>query len=128
MTVFLDAHVLFWAIYIPERLSEYVRALIRTRKTVRLVSEATQWEMLNKVGRGKVPFSGSSVPDVAQRIRDLEVSFVPILQEDTIAAAMLPYHHSDPFDRVLIAQSQRLDVPIITVDEKFAAYGVPTIW
>ncbi len=81
-----------------------------------MVSEATQWELLNKVGRGRIPFGGSSVLAVAQRILDLQVEFVPILQADTVAAAMFPHHHSDPFDRILIAQSVRLNQPILTSD------------
>lgn len=128
MTVFVDAHVLLWTIYLRDRLTKRVDAIIEDGSNVLLVSEATQWELLNKVGRGKIPFTGSSVPSVAQRIRDLSVDFVPILQQDTIAAAMLPHHHSDPFDRILIAQSLRLNHPVLTKDSVFATYGVQTIW
>ena len=128
MTVLLDAHVILWAIYLPGQLTEHAREVIRDPDNRRLVSEATQWELLNKVGRGKIPFSGKSVSAVVQRIRDLQVEFVPILQEDTIVAATLPHHHSDPFDRMLIAQSMRLNCPILTKDGVFANYGVATIW
>lgn len=128
MTVFVDAHVLLWTIYTRDRLSSQAVAVIEDLSHKLLVSEATQWELLNKVGRGRIAFTGSSVPAVAQRIRDLQVDFVPILQEDTLAAAMLPHHHSDPFDRMLIAQSFRLDVPVLTKDSVFSGYGIRTIW
>jgi PIN domain nuclease of toxin-antitoxin system len=128
VTLFVDAHVLLWAIYTRDRLSQRAREILEDMDNVLLVSEATQWELLNKVGRGKIPFTGSSVPAVAQRIRDLQVEFVSILQQDTIVAATLSHHHSDPFDRMLIAQSLRLSCPVLTKDRVFASYDIPTVW
>ena len=128
MTFLLDAHAVLWSIYLTDRLSQQAHNLIRDENNTRRLSEATQWELLNKVGRGRIEFAGSSVPSVIERIRDLQVDLIPILLEDTIASAMLPHHHSDPFDRILIAQSMRLNCPILTRDSIFATYGVQAIW
>ncbi len=63
-----------------------------------------------------------------ERIAALGVSFLPVELDDIVAAAKLPQHHSDPFDRVIIAQGIRWQVPIASSDGMFASYDIEVIW
>ena len=93
-----------------------------------LFSEAGLAELLNKCGRGKLPVAGTSVQNLLEDIAAFGVEFVPIQRTDIVVAASLPHHHSDPFDRILIAQAMRLDLPVLTADREFHNYGVETVW
>ncbi len=128
VTVLLDAHLLLWAIYLPERLSDAARSVIVDTATTRLVSDATVWEILAKAGRGKLPYPDTQVASLYRHIQALRVTAVPITAPDILTASTLPMHHHDPFDRMLIAQAMRLNAAIATIDTKFSFYGVQIIW
>lgn len=108
MTILVDAHVLVWALYEPEKLSAAAHELLEDEENILLVSDATLWELLNKIGRGKLAVAGSSPARTYDRIRELGVRFVAVDRADILTASTLPHHHSDPFDRMLIAQAMRL--------------------
>jgi len=71
---------------------------------------------------------GSSVERMIERIEQLGVTFLPITQPDILAAANLPHHHADPFDRMLIAQAQAYSLHLMTKDADISRYDVPTLW
>lgn len=128
MTFLVDAHALIWAIYLPEKLSARAAALLSEDTNTLLVSHATLAEILNKAGRGKLPFNNSNAQMLFLRIQNLGVEFIPIQQQDILRAAALPHHHSDPFDRLLIAQATLRQLPILTADSIIPSYDVETIW
>jgi PIN domain nuclease of toxin-antitoxin system len=88
------------------------------------ISIASVWELEIKQGLKKVRLA----PNVWDWFAERGVAFLPIEIEDATVAASLPLHHRDPFDRMIIAQAKRRNMPIVTRDRMFVAYGVPVIW
>ncbi len=91
------------------------------------VSIASLWEIAIKVSLGKLeltaPFS-----EIKIQLDQNGFQLLPITGEDTLLIAALPFHHRDPFDRILIAQSISNKLDIITRDEQFKAYDVSVMW
>jgi PIN domain nuclease of toxin-antitoxin system len=118
--ILLDTHVVLWAFSEPERLSSAVRALIVDPKQSVLVSAASVWEVEIKRALGKL-----AAPDGFGRVCvDRGFDELPITFEHATAAGALPPHHSDPFDRMLVAQSLAEGAVVVTADAVFARYGV----
>jgi len=116
----LDAHVLLWSLSAVEELdSRSVRAIQDPSNDV-MVSTASIWELEIKRANGKLRFTADLIVDAARAGFDV----IPIHAADAIAAARLPAHHRDPFDRMLVAQAARLDAVILTRDRAFAAYDI----
>jgi PIN domain nuclease of toxin-antitoxin system len=128
LKVLLDSEALVWAIYLPDRLPDQVKTILRDPTTVLVVSYASLWELLGKIGRGKLLLAGTSVERALQRIVDLGVELLPVTLEHIMASAILPQHHHDPFDRAIIAQAIDQSLPIITSDKMFPSYAVQVIW
>jgi len=123
-----DSHVLLWTIYEPEHLSPLASRLVADPGNELHVSLATVWELANKAAVHRLPMVGSSVERMIERIEQLGVTFLPITQPDILAAANLPHHHADPFDRMLIAQAQAYSLHLMTKDADISRYDVPTLW
>jgi PIN domain nuclease of toxin-antitoxin system len=117
-----------WAIYGPDKLSDIAKQLLSDRTNEFLVSHVTLQEILNKVGRGKLPIAGTSVAGVFARIRKLSDTFFPVTLDHILAAASLPQIHHDPGDRLLVAQALAEGVPLITLDSEIRDYDVQTVW
>jgi PIN domain nuclease of toxin-antitoxin system len=117
-----------WAIYDPEKLSIFAKTLLADQTNEFLVSHVSLQEILNKVGRGKLPIAGTSVSGVFARIQKLSDTFLPVHLHHILAAASLPQIHHDPGDRLLVAQALAEAVPLMTLDPEIMDYDVPTIW
>jgi PIN domain nuclease of toxin-antitoxin system len=118
--VMVDAHALLWWAVDDQRLSEPARRTIADPANGVLVSAATIWEIEVKRVAGRLDAPDRILEDVEAHGFDV----IAITGADAVAAAGLPPHHKDPFDRVLIAQAVRLDAVIVSRDRDFAAYGV----
>ena len=120
MILLLDAHVVLWALDDPNRLDASARDSIVDPSNAVVVSAATIWELEIKAAKGLI-----RVPsDLLSSVEDLPADVLPITGADARAAARLPMHHRDPFDRMLVAQAQRLDAVVVTHDGSIKAYGV----
>lgn len=111
----------------PGRLRGETRALIEDVRNTLLFSAASSWEIAIKYRLGKLPLPeppGVYVPD---RMRRSGTSPLPVDHAHTLRTAELPEHHRDPFDRLLVAQAQLLDLTIITADAQLSAYDVALI-
>lgn len=85
---------------------------------------ASLWEIAIKVALGKL-----DVPDdLPERVRQLGFELLPIASDHAWRVRSLPHHHGDPFDRLLIAQAQLEQLPIVTADAAFDDYDVVVIW
>jgi PIN domain nuclease of toxin-antitoxin system len=94
-----------------------------------LVSAACAWELAIKVNLGKL----DALPLVMKlphhmEMEEEEFSELPIGLDHAVWAGLLPLHHGDPFDRLLVAQAQALNVPILSADAVLDRYGVNRIW
>jgi PIN domain nuclease of toxin-antitoxin system len=119
----LDAHAIVWWFNDLSRLSASARSAIVDPDNDVLVSAASIWELAIKRANGKIGLAG----DMAASIEQAGFTGVPITLADGEAAAALPSHHQDPFDRMLIAQAIRLDAFVVTRDPMFARYDVEVL-
>lgn len=120
MTVLLvDTHIALWALGDPGRLDDVERALLLDPRIDRCLSPVSVWEAAIKREAGRLRAPRNLTAAFAAEFRLLEIT-ASLLE----AAAGLPRHHDDPFDRVLIAHALGDDIAVLTRDRAFAAYGV----
>lgn len=128
MRILIDTHALLWWDSAEHRLSDRVRALMRDPSTDVLVSVASIFEIAIKATKGDLELPAAVDRYVKRRLRDYRWESLPILIDHAHRAAALPRIHADPFDRLLIAQSQVEGLPLITADPAITRYDVETIW
>ena len=120
----IDTHVWLWMQSDPDRLCDETRAIVQDVRTGILFSAASAWEIAIKYRLGKLPLPEPPASYVPDRMRRSGTSPLPVDHAHTLRTADLPDHHRDPFDRILVAQAQLLDLTIITADDQFSAYDV----
>jgi PIN domain nuclease of toxin-antitoxin system len=128
MRCLLDTHTLLWFLQDAPELPDAVGDRIEAVSTRSWVSMATVWEMAIKISLGKlsVPYSlDEELPGLLEQcgFRTLPLTFVHMG-----LLSVLPFHHRDPFDRLLAAQAQCEGLVLLSRDEAFDAYGVRRIW
>ena len=128
MRILLDTHALLWWLDGDRRLSQRARRLIDSDQTAVLVSAASAWEIRTKFRLGKLPGAAAVAADLMGCLDSQGFAPLSITVDHAQRAGSLPGPHRDPFDRVLIAQSQAEDLPLVTVDPVFGLYGVKVIW
>lgn len=111
----------------PDRLCDETRATVQDVRNSILLSAASAWEIAIKYRLGKLPLPEAPASYVPDRMRRSGTSPLPVEHAHTLRTAKLPDHHRDPFDRLLIAQAQLLDLTIVTADEQLSAYDVSLI-
>jgi PIN domain nuclease of toxin-antitoxin system len=124
----LDTHAFLWWLDGDRRLPLRVRALIGDQSNPVLVSAASAWEIATKVRLGRLPRAVDVASDVDGCIASQGFTSLEITVRHAQRAGGLPGSHQDPFDRMLIAQSQIEDLPIVSNENVFDAYGVNRIW
>jgi len=128
MRVLLDTHALLWWLAGDERLSEAARSWIGDEASDVLVSAASAWEIATKVRIGKLPGAAAVVSELGQHILDQGFAELAITVGHGQRAGLLPGPHKDPFDRMLAAQAQAENLPIVSNDPVFDHYGVRRLW
>jgi PIN domain nuclease of toxin-antitoxin system len=128
LPVLIDTHALLWADAEPRRLSVRARTLIESFSTEVFVSAASAWEIATKVRIGKLPQAAVFSAEMPRRVEMLGFSPLAVTLEHALRAGQLPGPHKDPFDRMLIAQAQAENLPLISNERVFDAYGVRRIW
>jgi len=126
--VLLDTHALLWWLSDDTALTRPARkAIADTRNTV-IVSAASAWEIATKVRLGKLPTGNDLAADFSGHLDRDGFQLLAISAEHGTRAGLLPGPHKDPFDRMLIAQAQAENMPIISNEILFECYGVRRIW
>ena len=117
--VLVDTHIALWALGDPARLTDAERAVLVDPSVDRRLSPISIWEAAIKreAGRLRAPRNLSAMLAAEFRMLDITSSLLE-------AAAELPRHHADPFDRVLVAHAHAEGLSLLTRDPAFAAYGV----
>ena len=119
MRILIDTHLLLWWLNNDDQLSVTARNLIENPSNTILVSAVTTWEIWLKNGIGKL-----ELPDNFEEVLDQEeFESLPLTAAHTRVAGKLPWHHRDPFDRLLVAQAQAGDLTLLTSDGELTAYG-----
>ena len=128
MRVLLDTHALLWWLSDDAALPRTARKIIADTKNTVLVSAASAWEIAIKVRLGKLPTAANMVSDFCGHVEREGFDLLVISADDGIRGGLLPGPHRDPFDRMLIAQALAQNVPVITNERAFEAYGVRRLW
>ena len=128
MRYLLDTHTLIWSQDDTSKLPAAVTAALSDPAHDRLLSIVTVWEIGIKVALGKLTLSKPFRVWVQTASTDLVLTELPIALEHVERQMNLPFHHRDPFDRLLAAQSLSDNIPLISGDTVFDAYGVQRIW
>ncbi|MFH1763329.1 MAG: type II toxin-antitoxin system VapC family toxin [Gemmatimonadota bacterium] len=125
MKLLLDSHAFLWWLADAPELSRSARAAVADPANMVLVSAATIWEIEIKRALGRLE-AGSA--DLVAEIEANRFGELPIQARHAVVAARMPRHHEDPFDRMLLAQSQVEGLVCVTRDPAFEPYGVPCLW
>lgn len=128
MKFLLDTHVLIWALAAPERLSAPARAILSRPQSELYVSVASAWELAILEGLGRVRLGAPVDVIFSERISALRIGLVALQLNHLAALAVLPSHHRDPFDRLLIATAHADDFTLISGDRQLARYDVNVAW
>jgi PIN domain nuclease of toxin-antitoxin system len=128
MNLLLDTHTFLWFIDDNPRLSPTARALIADADNQIQLSVASLWEMAIKISLGKLRLAQPFEVLLPQQLGLNHIALLNITVEHAAAVATLPFHHCDPFDRLLIAQAKAEAIPIVGSDAAFDAYPVTRLW
>lgn len=124
MSLLVDTQLVLWAAYEPERLCPAARARLTDKENQPYVSAASIWEVVIKAGLGR---SDILVDPVALRTGLARNGWaeLPVRTSHALEVAKLPFHHSDPFDRILVAQARWEGWPLLTADRALERCGPP---
>jgi PIN domain nuclease of toxin-antitoxin system len=128
MRFLVDTHAFLWFVTDDPRLSATALALMQPPENELLLSPASHWEIAIKVSTGKLTLAEPFRVLIPREIILNGFQILGIDIEHSAVVATLPYHHRDPFDRMLISQAQVEGIPIISVDPQFDAYGITRLW
>jgi PIN domain nuclease of toxin-antitoxin system len=128
MRLLLDTHAFLWWVEDAPALSRRARRLMADPQNECWLSLASCWEMAIKLSLGKLKLQSPIerfVPEqlAANGFRSLEIDF-----DDIARVASLPFHHRDPFDRLLVAQALGRNLHVVSVERVFAKYGAKRVW
>jgi PIN domain nuclease of toxin-antitoxin system len=127
MKALLDTHTFLWAISGDEKLSRRAAEVFAGPSDLWL-SVASIWEILIKVQIGKIPLPVPAGPYIVKKLAENRIETLAVSRDHVLRVETLPRHHSDPFDRLLVAQSLEEKLPVVTADRAFALYPVELIW
>ena len=123
MKVLIDTHILLWWLADDPHLPAPAAAIIADADTAVVVSAATAWEIAIKKAAGRL----DAPDDLLEALQANSFDTLAMTATHAVAAGALPHHHTDPFDRMLIAQALVEDLSLVT-REDFRAYGLTTSW
>jgi PIN domain nuclease of toxin-antitoxin system len=128
MRALLDTHAFLWFITADPKLSAQAEKTIRHGDNELLLSMASVWETAIKVSLGRLPLPEPIETFIPAQLQINRIGLLPIEAGHTFGIVHLPFHHRDPFDRLIIAQALAEDLPIVSGDATFDAYGVRRVW
>lgn len=122
MRILLDTHVLLWALNSPERLGKAVRSAVEDSSNEVMFSAASIWEIAIKSALKRIDFTVAPAEILAAA---METGFdeLPVRASAAAHVALLPAHHHDPFDRLLVAQAITEPAVLYTADSQLGVYS-----
>lgn len=127
MTLLLDTHAFLWFVSGDKRLSAMARRAIERPGAKPLLSLASVWEMAIKSSLKRLVLPSPLNDYLADKLAT-NLQLLPIDLPHIVAIERLPFHHPNPFDRLLIAQALTDKIPVVTRDRAFRKYGVEIVW
>ena len=124
MKLLLDTHIFIWWADQPEKLSPVSLSALEDEANDLLLSVASVWEMHIKMQLGKLKLSLPLKELLKNQQEANDLTVLPIALKHVLTLDALPFHHKDPFDRLLIAQSISEELTVVTADSQFSAYSI----
>lgn len=127
MTLLLDSHAFLWFVAGDRRLGTKARRALEDPAARPLLSLASVWELAIKSSLKRLTLPAPLDEYLTAKL-STNLQLLPIELSHVVALERLPFHHDDPFDRLLIAQALGERLPVATCDRAFRKYGVDVIW
>ena len=127
MKLLLDTHAFLWFIDDNPRLSARAKGLLESDADL-LLSVASLWEISIKVSIGRLTLAQPYDIFIPQQLTNNAIEILPISSAHLGVVSTLPFHHRDPFDRLIIAQAMIEQLPIVSIDAAFDAYSAKRLW
>lgn len=124
----LDTHALLWWFADDRLLSAPTKRILSQSANTVIVSAVSAWEISTKFRIGKLPDAGDLMANFEAYLQRERFEKLPISTEHGVRAGLLPGPHRDPFDRMLAAQAQAENLPIVSADTIFDSYRVRRLW
>ena len=124
MKLLLDTHIFLWWADNPEKLSQAALSALQDEANELLLSVASVWEMQIKIQLGKLKLSRPLKHLIKNQQETNQLNLLPVELKHVLALDALPFHHKDPFDRLLMAQSIEEELTLVSADSQFSAYSV----
>ena len=128
MKPLLDTHAFLWFIGGDAALSRKSRSLIEDSANAKLVSIVSLWEIAIKTSIGKLPLAKPFEQLIPEQLQRNGFEVLGLTVGHTAKLAQLPFHHRDPFNRMLVAQCLAEGLPLVSSDDALDAYGVQRLW
>ncbi len=128
MRYLIDTHALIWFLAGSNRLGSQARAIIERPESDIFISIASLWEITIKHSQGKLELAVSLEELTTGALSRNHIEILPIRPTHLQHLATLPFHHRDPFDRAIAAQSIVEKMPLVSVDAIFDTYNVERLW
>jgi len=128
MKVLIDTHAFLWLLTDDARLSERARKVFLDTKHKICLSAASLWEITIKISLGKLRLKNAWMETIQKEMKRNLILWLPIEMPHCEQLTKLPYHHRDPFDRMLIAQAMVEGMHVLTNDTDFSYYSIKRIW
>ena len=128
MKVLLDTHAFLWIVTSDDRLSETAQRIFLDPQNSLFFSAASLWEISIKKSLGKISLKRGWLQTIQKEIDANAIEWLPIEMPHCVAVTELPFHHRDPFDRMLVAQAIVEDLQLLSRDIRLSAYAVKRIW
>lgn len=128
MRVLLDTHTFLWAVNDSPQLSDRARTIVEDPNNKLRLSIASLWEIAIKLSTGKLKLALPFLELATQKTVQHGVMLLPITPAHLDLVTTLPFHHRDPFDRLIAAQCLAEGVPVLSRDDAFDGYGVARLW
>ena len=128
MNILLDTHAFLWFVADDLRLSNKARVLIESDESQPFLSIASLWEMAIKISLGKLKLEEPFENFIPQQLALNGIGILNLSLEHTAAISTLPFHHRDPFDRLIIVQARIENMPLVSIDPAFDAYQIERVW
>src|SRR5580658_8664027 len=128
MDLLLDTHALIWTIEGDSQLKPSILSEIESNENRVYISLATLWEMSTKMAQGRLVLPYGNIDFVIEFMRTWQMEMLGVNLAHIRAAALLPFHHGDPFDRMLVAQAKVENFRLVSGDEKVHLYDANILW
>jgi len=128
MRLLLDTHTFLWWLDDDRQLSAAARSALASGRNECFLSLASCWEMAVKSSLGKLRLAKPIERFIPEELRNNDFQLLSIDFRHVAKVEVLPFHHRDPFDRLLVAQSLTEKMAIVSADAVLSDYGVKRIW